>query len=453
VKTASSITLLSPSSCDNTLNASEQDQVILFLEKEWDVGGGSIYDINAGNLLTMRNIGRVYGLSLKPISRIGVVAEIAGSRIHHPSTNFLCSRTRVRWGLRHIANIKPSHIITTINPETCECLRGIPRDVIRFGVLHTMDREGLEWARVYEDLFDKIICVSCELKHLAISLAPELSDKILVIPPIITKPEKGYIKSTNTDKPLMLLYLGRFEEASKRIKSIPRIALALKNMGIPFKWTVAGEGREQQFLESEINRLRLDNEINIIKPIHPSLLGELFKVHDVIVSTSDSESFGMSVHEAISWGLVPIAGKTSGKLDTTIIKAGGFLVDPDFPDEFAKAMEILANNRPLLATLSKRGANTILEILENRNDLTDWPSCFKAIQEIKKSSILNFNQSPLIPIPRYLVKQSKFTNILQVSLYSILNLIDLASLRLSDRLFFTLRNVRIICFRGKLLAI
>lgn len=450
MKTAAVMSSFLPSLGGNARHAYGQDQVILFLEKEWDVGGGSIYNINVGDLLNIRNIGRVYGLSLKPISKIGVVTEIAGSRIHHPSTNFLCSRTRVRWGLRQIANIKPSHIITTINPETCECLRGIPRDVIRFGVLHTMDREGVEWARMYSDLFDKIICVSSELKHLAISLAPELSDKILVIPPLITKPEKGYIKSTNTNKPLRFLYLGRFEEASKRVKSIPQIALALKNIGIPFKWTVAGEGREQQFLESEIIRLNLENEINIIKPIHHSLLGELFKVHDVIVSTSDSESFGMSVHEAISWGLVPIAGKTSGKLDATIVQAGGFLVDPDFPDEFAKAMKILSNKRTLLTTLSIRSVNTIRELLENQNGFTDWPSCIKAILKIKELSVIDFNKTQLIPIPRYLVNQSKFKTILQILLYSILNIIDLASLRLSDRIFLTLRNVRMISSLGKL---
>lgn len=427
---------------DSDRYASEQDNIILFLETEWNVGGGSIYNISAGDILTRENIGHVYGLSLKMLPIVGVGNEIGGSSIHHPSGNFMCSRTRIRWGISKIASIKPTHIITTINRETCECLRALPHGIVTFGVLHTMDREGIAWARLYADQFDKIICVSSELKQLASSIAPELSDKIIIIPPTISTPKLGYLKSTNSTEPLRFLYLGRFEEASKRVKSIPRIAKALKNMGVIFKWTVAGEGKEQQFLESEINRLQLNNEINIIKSVRHNSIGDLFKSHDVIVSTSDSESYGMSVHEAICWGLVPIAGKTWGKLDKTVLEVGGFLVDPNSPEEFAQIMKVLDRDRRLLTTLAERGANSILDILSKQNDVNNWPSSLQAIQTPKKTSVVKFNLFPQIPTPRHLEKQSLVKKNLEFLLYAILNIIDFVSWKFSDQLLVILRSLK-----------
>jgi glycosyltransferase involved in cell wall biosynthesis len=451
MKQTLSISRFNPTLYGNDYYESKQDRIILFLETEWVVGGGSIYNINAGDLLTKRNIGRVKGLSLQALPGVGFVDKIGGSSIHQPSSSLMCSRTRIRYGIKNIATIRPTHIITTISPETCECLRSLPHGVITFGVLHTMDREGLALARLYADQFDKIICVSSELKHLANSIVPELSNKIIIIPPIISTPKPGYYKSTNNTEPLRFLYLGRLEEASKRVKSIPRIAMALKNMGVPFKWTVAGEGKEQQFLESEVNRLHLNKEINIIKPVQPNLIGELFKSHDVIVSTSDSESYGMSVHEAICWGLVPIAGKTLGKLDKTVLAVGGFVVDPNSPEEFAQIMSMLDINRTLLSSLAQRGSNAINDILAKQNDLTDWASCLQAIQKSETTNILQFNLSPLIPIPRHLAKQSLVKKNLSVLLYAILNLIDLVSWRLSDQLLFTLRSMnKSFCLRASI---
>jgi glycosyltransferase involved in cell wall biosynthesis len=422
--------------------ASKQDNIILFLETEWNVGGGSIYNIAAGDMLTRGNIGHVFGLSLQMLPTVGVGNQIGGSSILQPAHNFMCSRTRIRWGISKITSIKPTHIITTINRETCECLRGLPHGIVTFGVLHTMDREGIAWARLYADQFDKIICVSSELKQLASSIAPELSHKIIIIPPTISTPKPGYLKSTNTTEPLRFLYLGRFEEASKRVKSIPRIAKALKNMGVIFKWTVAGEGKEQQFLESEINRLQLNNEINIIKSVRHDLIGELFKSHDVIVSTSDSESYGMSVHEAICWGLVPIAGKTRGKLDKTVLEVGGFLVDPNSPEEFAQIMNVLDRDRRILTMLAERGTNSIHDIISKQNDETNWSSCLQAIQTTEKTSVVKFNLFPQIPTPRHLEKQSLVKKNLEFLLYAILNIIDLVSWKFSDRLLIILRSLK-----------
>jgi glycosyltransferase involved in cell wall biosynthesis len=417
--------MLSPSSA--------QEKVVLFLEKEWDIGGGSIYDINAGAVLSRSEMFRVYGLSLRPLSAVEVIGKIAEFTINHPSEDFLCRRTRVRWGLEQIAKIKPTHLITTINPDTCECLRSIPEGVFACGVLHTMDREGVEWARVYGDLFDKIICVSSELKHLTATLADELSHKLVVIPPLITTPDPGYLKAPNITEPLRLLYLGRLEEPSKRAKSIPQIAEILRNSGTSFTWTVAGEGGEHHYLESEINRLGL-KEVNIIKPVQHRKIGKLFESHDLIISTSDSESFGMSVHEAISWGLVPVAGKTSGKLDKTVLEVGGCLVDPDSPSEFAQAIKKLDQDRMLLGKLSMRGMNAIRKILDKPANVIDWPSCMQELQQIGSSEVLTFKRLPMLPPPRHRGKQSMARSILEVLVYGLLNLIDLASWRFSDRL-------------------
>src|SRR5208282_3944701 len=49
--------------------------------------------------------------------------------------------------------------------------------------------------------------------------------------------------------PLRILYLGRLDREQKRAHLFPQIWEQLKTSGIPFHWTMAGEGPEKSALE------------------------------------------------------------------------------------------------------------------------------------------------------------------------------------------------------------
>jgi len=50
--------------------------------------------------------------------------------------------------------------------------------------------------------------------------------------------------------PLRIVYLGRLDQLQKRVRLFPEILRQLEASGVPFHWTIAGEGPERAFLQS-----------------------------------------------------------------------------------------------------------------------------------------------------------------------------------------------------------
>lgn len=103
----------------------------------------------------------------------------------------------------------------------------------------------------------------------------------------------------------------------------------LKNK-VEFKWTLLGwysnssDKIYQNFFISEINRLNLNNEIEVLGNVDN--VNEWYMNSDLLVHPSESESFGFAVVEAMSFG-VPVVAFNVGALHEIIDdKINGFLI-------------------------------------------------------------------------------------------------------------------------------
>jgi len=83
-------------------------------------------------------------------------------------------------------------------------------------------------------------------------------------------------------------------------------------------------------------------------------MSALYRWADVLVAPSTNpEPFGMTVIEAMSYGVVAVASRLGGHLDTVTEGSTGLLFDPAQPAELARALSQLAADPEQLAHFSE----------------------------------------------------------------------------------------------------
>ena len=110
----------------------------------------------------------------------------------------------------------------------------------------------------------------------------------------------------NFSGPLRILYLGRLAREQKRVQLFPEILKQLCASGMPFHWTVAGEGEARSFLEANMKPVPPTQTVSFTGPIRYADVPSVLKEHDICLLTSDYEGFGLGVAESMGYGLVPV---------------------------------------------------------------------------------------------------------------------------------------------------
>jgi glycosyltransferase involved in cell wall biosynthesis len=395
---------------------------LLFLETSWSLGGGAVFNITLGkSLRSSFSYHPVLGLSQSPRNSIASAISDISLELIIPERDYLLKRRRIAWALEAIRKHDPEVLVLNLLPELCEIARNSPSSITKIGVLHILDPDVFEWTKIYGDYFDAFVCVSPLAHQKLTTFAPELAHKSFFIPPGITTPPKDYHKHINADQPLRLLYLGRLEEPSKRVRSITKIATALKSRGIPFVWSIAGNGSEKQYLEKETTRLSL-NEVRFRGVVSQEELPALFRIHDVIVSTSDLESYPLALHEAMAWGLAPVAGRIPGTVEEIVTSSEGYLVDPNEPEQFADAIATLHADRDRLKKTSILAAELMRERKTWNKASEEWHDLIKAIKKPESLKEKPFTFGILPPLRR---RQRGFIfSFLERSFYELIPLLD-----------------------------
>lgn len=140
--------------------------------------------------------------------------------------------------------------------------------------------------------------------------------------------QKRIIKETERQVPFRILSIAH-PVPHKGAHHLLEVLSILKNK-VEFKWTLLGwysdssDKEYQDFFISEINRLNLNNEIEVLGNVNN--INEWYSKSDLLVHPSESESFGFAVAEAMSFG-VPVVAFNVGALHEIIDdKINGFLI-------------------------------------------------------------------------------------------------------------------------------
>jgi|TARA_B100001996_G_scaffold73418_1_gene54094 glycosyltransferase involved in cell wall biosynthesis len=202
----------------------------------------------------------------------------------------------------------------------------------------------------------KIITTSKVLKNEIINNFNINSKRVLLIPnPADTKyflPKRSKTGDTFTFISVALL------RPEKRLDILIK-AFAILSKHIPnIVLTVIGDGPEKNKLKLLSHKLGVNNRINFIGYQNKIAVSDILRDHDALVLSSDVETFGVVIVEAMSVGLPVIATKCGGP-ESIVVAETGVLVDSNDKNKLSVAM------KNMIEDYNNYDSNTIRQIAIN----------------------------------------------------------------------------------------
>jgi len=246
----------------------------------------------------------------------------------------------------------PSCVIAGLGPPAFEILRYVPDGIFRIGMLQDHHSGVYKLVQTYRPYVDHFAAVSRTIKVEVAEKYPEVSCRYL---PYGIRMGNTECRSSKANQPIKILYFGRLYQTQKQVRMFPEIWRALREQGIPFQWTILGEGPEEPFLRKELVEGVQAGEIVFSSPIHDRReLSHVVAAHDIFLLCSAHEGLPLALLEAMGHGLVPVCGDIPSLAQGAISADNGFLVPQGDPGAYARAIGDLHRDRPLLERMSAR---------------------------------------------------------------------------------------------------
>lgn len=147
------------------------------------------------------------------------------------------------------------------------------------------------------------------------------------------------VRTRTGDATVSLICAGTISEA----KGQRRLLAALRGVSSPWRLTLVGSLTGPPRELEAVHRAADGLPVTIRGPVSAEQLAELYAQHDLFVTLSSSESYGMAAAEAAAAGL-PLLGADTGELRTFGVDEARWLVPVD-----ASELEVRARLRELLA--------------------------------------------------------------------------------------------------------
>ena len=157
----------------------------------------------------------------------------------------------------------------------------------------------------------------------------------------------------SNDSPFQMLAVGRLHAVKDHVFLVRACAL-LKDRGLRFVCSIAGEGPERASLEKLICDLGLNQQVRLLGERSCNELNAQYEEADLIVLTSRSEGIPLVLMEAMARAKIVLAPAITGIPELIADGTTGFLYRPGSLEDFVARVELISATRSALTTL--RGA-------------------------------------------------------------------------------------------------
>lgn len=170
------------------------------------------------------------------------------------------------------------------------------------------------------------------------------------IPNAINIKPSTFIKS-KISEPIRLFTAGRLVEV-KNHAFLLKVMTELVKKKIDFELSIAGDGPLLAELEGKIKDLKLENKVKLLGNVDNIYL--LYDWCDIYVHTATSETFGLTILEAMAHGKPCICIKAGGNEDLIINEVDGILLEKDvLAKGFAEKICEIKNDAKLYNSIAK----------------------------------------------------------------------------------------------------
>jgi len=146
--------------------------------------------------------------------------------------------------------------------------------------------------------------------------------------------------ASRDDGDLSLVTICRLDKG-KGIDVVMRALKILAAGGIPFHYTIGGDGSERKVLEALVDELGLRDKVHFKGTVEGEEKWHLLRNSDVFIMPSREEGFGIAFIEAAAFGVPAVGSRTGGIPDAVVDGQTGILVPEDTAEGLADALTFL----------------------------------------------------------------------------------------------------------------
>ncbi|MHA1381773.1 MAG: glycosyltransferase family 4 protein [Candidatus Helarchaeota archaeon] len=220
-----------------------------------------------------------------------------------------------------------------------------------------MEGRNKLWIKILSERCNKVIAVSDFIKNRLLRVGvPE--DKLIMIYEFHTKLERSgskikEIKTIKDEKKITIYCPSRLRKSKGIHVLIQALKLALSQIK-NIELIITGIGPYERDLKMLSQNLNLEEHVKFLGLVPFDMVENLYQTADIICMPSIwPEPLSRVVFEAMSYGKPIIISKAGGMPEVVKHNETGLIVPPNNPEELAKAINIIAENKELRENMGK----------------------------------------------------------------------------------------------------
>lgn len=258
---------------------------------------------------------------------------------------------------------------------------------IRFAMtIHAIEANYFEDVRKHQGVIDGLITTN----RLSMQMAKEilgLEDwRVFYAPygvPIeITRPKRN-IETGRLD----IIWVGRLEQAQKRVMDVVDITRFLDEMGIDYHLSIAGDGPQRYQLENGLEKQIANKRVRFFGKLNKNDLYSLYKKSNILLITSEWETGPIVAWEAITAGCTIVSSRYTGcKAEQTLLdQETALLFDIGDTRDAALKISLLRNIR-IRELIQAKSMKLVEQRYSSKASLDAWEVAFQEILGTTKRS-------------------------------------------------------------------
>lgn len=172
----------------------------------------------------------------------------------------------------------------------------------------------------------------------------------------------------------VVLSVGRFSP-EKRYHVLLKLWSKIVKQQPEWKLKIYGEGNKSLF-NHFLKKLDIENSVELNEPIKD--IAKIYEQGKLYLSASSSESFGLSMAEALSFKLPVVAFDTDGSKELITNGKNGYLIKQNDSADFVNKVTALMNDKALLETMKTNTKNG-LDKYDLNKIMEKWIQLFQSI--------------------------------------------------------------------------
>lgn len=175
--------------------------------------------------------------------------------------------------------------------------------------------------------------------------------KIIIIPHGVSKIFKFKKKKINKRK-INIIYVSKIDMYKNQIKVIQALRMLKHKFDINISLVGSYEKQNKKILDAKISELNMIKNVKVLGKVEYKKLPKLYRQHDIKIYASKSETFGMTMLEAMKCGLPILA--TKNQISLEILSSAGFFCK-DTAKDIKNSLIKIINNQSNLKSKIKKG--------------------------------------------------------------------------------------------------